>query len=106
MIAYQKAKVSPKIVAKARKVLKFVQKRAKEVWTQSQLSEALYAREGIFCEMFPTANERRAFFRTSEYEEIVNLIISLPRIAVVQVYDDKIPPLDFGTKQITASRRA
>ncbi len=78
MAAKKKPKVSPRIIAKARKVLEFAQQRAASAADWIELSNALYGVDGKATELFPTEAERTAYMRTAEYKRIVALIGTLP----------------------------
>ena len=92
-------KVDRSIVAKARKVLAVAKQRAAEAENQLQLRNLLYAPEGLVTTTFPTADERRAYFKTKEADLIRALILSLPR---PQISNEEItvfiPPAENGTK--------
>ncbi len=107
MTTKKKPKVSRAIVAKARKVLKFAQEQAKQVSNRYELANALYTPDGMVLRLFPTREERSAYFKTKEYKQIVDLIISLPRPPLSdEVYEIRIPPLENGRKKAPAKRRA
>lgn len=100
MTAKKKSKVSRTIVAKARKVLEFAEKRAKEVPTEMELANALYTKDGMVSVTFPTQAERHAFSQTKEYDQLVKLLISMPPPPLLdEIYEIRIPPLENGVKR-------
>jgi hypothetical protein len=92
----KKAVVSPAIVAKARKVLKWAEQRIKEAKDQIEMRDALYADGGMLPKTFLTPVERRAFFRTEEYAKIVDLILTLPTGNLNQIRE--LPAASDGKK--------
>ena len=78
MHAKKKAKVSPKIVAKARQALHFAQMRAKDAADLVEFDNSLFAPGGKATELFPTEADRTAFCRTQEYKQILALMDTLP----------------------------
>ena len=78
MVAKKKAKVSARIVAKARQVLEFAQQRAAKAADWIELSNVLFGMGGKATELFPTESERTAFCRTEEYKQILALMNTLP----------------------------
>lgn len=100
MKAKTKTKVSAAVTAKARKVLKFAQERAKVVNNEMELSNELYTPNGFVSKTFPTVEERHAFFKTKEYKQIVKLIISLPPPPLLdEVYEFPFPRSENGKKK-------
>jgi hypothetical protein len=79
MAAKKKNKVSPRIIAKARQVLKFAQERAAKAADWIELSNALFGLGGKATELFPTESERTAFCRTEEYKRTLALMDTLPQ---------------------------
>jgi hypothetical protein len=79
MAARKKPAVSPKVVAKARRVLAFAQERAARAADWIELSNALFGLGGKATEVFATDSERTAFCRTEEYKQILALLDTLPR---------------------------
>jgi hypothetical protein len=79
MAAKKKPKVSPRIAAKARKVLEFAQQRAAKAADWIELSNALFGLGGKATELFPTESERTAFCRTEEHKRIHALMDTLPQ---------------------------
>jgi hypothetical protein len=75
----KKPSVSPKIVARARQVLAFAQRRAARAADWIELSNALFGLGGKATELFPTESERTAFSRTPEYKQTLALLDTLPR---------------------------
>jgi hypothetical protein len=69
---------SPKIVTKARQVLRFARQRAARAADWIELSNALFGLGGKATELFATESERTAFCRTEEYREILALMDTLP----------------------------
>jgi hypothetical protein len=107
MTTKRKTRVSPSIVAKGRKVLKFARQRAKEVSNRMELRNALYTPDGMLTVTFPTREERRAFFQTSEYDKLIELLVSMPEPPLSdEVYEIRIPPFENGKKKSPARRRA
>lgn len=97
MTMKKKSRVSRAIIAKARRVLEFAEKRAKEVANQMELSNALYTPNGMVSVTFPTEAERGAFFKTKEYDRVVELIVGLPRPPLSgEVIEIRIPPPENG----------
>jgi hypothetical protein len=78
MAAKNKAKISARIIAKARQVLKFAQERAATAGDWIELSNALFSVGGKATELFATESERTAFCRTAEYKRILALMDTLP----------------------------
>lgn len=92
-------KVSPRIIAKARRVLKFAQERAKVLKNEMELSNELYTKDGFVMTTFQTTEERRQFFKTKEYNELVKLLISMPPPPLLdEVYEFPFPMRDNGKK--------
>jgi hypothetical protein len=81
-------------------VLAFAEKRATEVTTSTELSNALFAPDGMATLTFPTEAERGAFLKTKEYDRIVELRLSLPRPPLKdEVIEIRIPPSENGKKE-------
>ncbi len=78
MPAQKKKKVSPAIVAKARKVLEFAEQKAKEGLNWVEMHNAIFGIAGKATELFPTEAERTAFCRTAERKRISALMDTLP----------------------------
>jgi hypothetical protein len=87
MPAQKKSKVSSKIVAKARRVLEFAQRRAKEVADWMELSNSLFGPGGQATLAFPTPADRTAFCKTPEYKRILALMDGLPAPAAKELID-------------------
>jgi hypothetical protein len=79
MATKKKTKPSPRVVAKARNLLKFAQQRATQATDWIELSNALFGLGGKATELFPTESERTAFCRTEEYQRILALMDTLPQ---------------------------
>jgi hypothetical protein len=100
MAAKKRATITRAIVAKARKVLEFAQQRAREVHNRHELSNALYTTGGFASVTFPTESERNAFCKTKEYDQIVELIVSLPDPPLSdEVIVIRIPPSENGKRR-------
>lgn len=78
MVAKKKAKVSARILGKARQVLEFAQQRASEAADWIELSNALFGMGGKATELFPIESDRTAFCRTEEYKQVLALMDTLP----------------------------
>ena len=78
MTVKKKPTMTRATVAKARKVLRLAEKRAKEVTNSMELCNALYTPNGIVSTTFPTEAERRAFAKTKEHDQLIKLIASMP----------------------------
>jgi hypothetical protein len=78
MAAKKKRQVSYKVRAKARQVLEFAERRAKEAADWVELHNALYGLSGKATELFTTEAERTAFCQTEEYKRILSLMDHLP----------------------------
>lgn len=74
----KKAVIPPAIIAKAKKLLKWAEQRAKQAKDQIEMRDALYADGGMLPKTFTTPVERRAFMRTEEYARVVDLVLTLP----------------------------
>ena len=66
------------IRSRARQVLAFAKERAETASDWLELSNALFASDGIATRLFPTEAERAAFLRTEEYRRILPLYDRLP----------------------------
>lgn len=96
----KKRPVSRTIIAKARKVLKFAEKLAKEVKNDMDFRNALYTPNGMVSVTFPTQAERAAFFKTKEYDKLIDLIVSLPPPPLSdEVIEFPIPMRDYRSKK-------
>ena len=100
MATKKKAKVSRAIVAKAREVLAFAEKRANEVANEMELSNSLFTPGGMGSVSFTTEAERGAFLKTREYDRIIKLLVSLPPPPPTgEVIEMRIPPSENGKKK-------
>jgi hypothetical protein len=79
MVAKKEPKASPRIVAKARKLLEFAQARAAKAPDWIDLSNALVGLCGMATELFSKESERNALCRTAEYKRILALMDTLPK---------------------------
>ncbi len=59
--------------SKARLALEFVQREAARAESGTDLHNAFFGNGGEFGKLFPTRQERNAFFETPEYQEIVRI---------------------------------
>jgi hypothetical protein len=87
MPAKKKPKVSRTIVARAREVLAFAERRAGEVADWLTLSNELFGIAGKATLAFSTAADRAAFGKTAEHKRILALMDALPTPAVKEVLD-------------------
>jgi hypothetical protein len=78
MPAKKKSQVSRKVVAKARQVLEFAERRAQDAADWMELSNTLFGPGGKATLAFPTEAERTAFCKTAEYKRILALMDRLP----------------------------
>ena len=74
----KKPTVSSRILAKARRVLRFAEQRAVTAADRAEFSNALFTPNGKASLLFPTEAERTAFGRTKEYKRILALMDKLP----------------------------
>jgi hypothetical protein len=74
----RKTTSSRALTAKARQVLAFAQKKAKQVADWVELHFSLFAVDGKATDLFATEAERAAFLRTAEYKQILALFKDLP----------------------------
>jgi hypothetical protein len=65
--------------SKAQAALEFVREEAKRSSSDTDLHNAFFGNGGKFGQLFPTREEREAFAKTPEYEEIVRIRASLTR---------------------------
>ena len=65
--------------SKARQALEFVRREAKRAESATDLHNAFFGNGGQFQKLFPTRDQREAFSRTPEYQEIVRIRESLER---------------------------
>jgi hypothetical protein len=65
--------------SKAQVALEFVREEAKRSPSDTDLHNAFFGNGGKFGQFFPTREEREAFAKTPEYEEIVRIRASLAR---------------------------
>jgi hypothetical protein len=63
--------------SKARQALAFVRREAKRCETATDLHNKFFGNGGKFGQLFSTRQEREAFLRTPEYQEIVEIRDSL-----------------------------
>jgi hypothetical protein len=63
--------------SKAQQALDFVREEAKRSETDTDLHNAFFGNGGKFGQLFPTREQREAFAKTPEYEEIVRIRASL-----------------------------
>jgi hypothetical protein len=87
MAVKKKPKVSRKIIAKAREVLAFAEKRAGEVADRFELWNSLYSPAGKATLLFETEAERIAYSKTKEYKQILALMDRLPSPPVKEHID-------------------
>jgi hypothetical protein len=64
---------------KAQEALAIAQKLAKNAKTATDFHNAFFGIGGRFGEMFPIREEREAFAKTKEYQEIIRLRAALPQ---------------------------
>jgi hypothetical protein len=81
----KKSEVIPQLIAKAKQVLEFAERKANKVATRTELSNALFATDGKASLAFPTEAERNAFCKTKEYKSILKLMNALPWPPVKEV---------------------
>src|SRR5438034_6735987 len=66
------------VVAKARRVLAFAQRRVRDGDNWVDMSNALFGVGGKATQSFPTEAERTAFCKTNEYKRVLALLDRLP----------------------------
>lgn len=81
MAVTKKNQVSRKVKARAGQLLQFAQKRAETAADWLELHSALFGIEGKANALFPTLADRALLQRTSEYNQILALMDSMPRLA-------------------------
>jgi hypothetical protein len=81
-MAAKKTKVAAAVVAKARRVLAYAEKRAQQAADWVELHNALFGLGGKATELLKDSTERTAFTRTDEYRRILALLDTLPAPAV------------------------
>ena len=59
--------------SKANQALDFVRHTAARCESATNLHNAFFGNGGQFGKLFPTRDEREVFFKTAEYQEIVNI---------------------------------
>jgi hypothetical protein len=74
----KKLKISAAVRSRARQVLALAGEKAEAVSDWLELSNALFAVDGIATRLFPTEPERAAFLRTPEYRRILQMYDRLP----------------------------
>jgi hypothetical protein len=99
MVAKKQAGVGRDIIANARRVLAFAKQRAAEVQYRNQLSNAIYAPDGMAILLFPTEPELKAFLRTKEHKQIRKLMVDLPYPPPTETIVIRIPPSENGKKK-------
>ena len=67
--------------SKAQQALDFVRREAKRADSATDLHNAFFGNGGEFQKRFPTRDQREAFLRTSEYQEIVRIREALDQAA-------------------------
>jgi hypothetical protein len=87
MPAKKKPQVSRKVVAKARQVLEFAERRAQDAADWMELSNSLFGPGGKATLAFPTEAERTAFCKTAEYKRLLALMDCLPSPPVKEFID-------------------
>ena len=87
MAKKKKLKASRDIVAKARQVLEYVQRRANDAADWLELSNALYGVGGKATVLFTNEADRTAFCQTKEYKQILALMDALPNPPVQGVVE-------------------
>ena len=65
--------------SKAQLALDFVRRASKRADSATDLHNAFFGNGGQFQKLFPTRDEREAFLRSPEYQEIVRMRESLDR---------------------------
>src|SRR5438105_8271490 len=70
--------VNAKIAARARRLLKLAEDRAKKVANWIELHNALFGIDGLATRTFATEAERTAFCRTPEYKRLLAMMDDLP----------------------------
>jgi hypothetical protein len=83
----KKTKVSRQIVAKARQLLEFAERRAAQAADWMELSNALFGVGGKATLAFPTESERTAFCRTDQYKRLLMIMNSLPAPPVKEIVE-------------------
>jgi hypothetical protein len=78
---------SRKIIAKAREVLTFAEKRAGAAADSAEMFNALFAPDGKATLAFPTEADRTAFSKTDEYKRLLALLDRLPAPPVKEFVD-------------------
>jgi hypothetical protein len=87
MAAKPIATVNSEIRARARQVLAFAEKRARETASWVDLSNALFGVAGKATEAFSTERDRTAFCKTSEYKRILAIMDTLPAPPVKEIVE-------------------
>jgi hypothetical protein len=87
MSAKKKAHVSREVVAKARQLLEFAERRAEDAADWMELSNTLFGPGGKATSAFPTEEERTAFCKTAEYKRLLSLMDRLPAPPVKEFID-------------------
>jgi hypothetical protein len=67
------------VKSKAQMALEFVREEAKRCSSDTDLHNAFFGNGGKFGQLFPNREEREAFTKTPEYEQIVRIRESLAR---------------------------
>jgi hypothetical protein len=80
-------RVSRTIVARAREILAFAERRAREGADSMGLFNALFAPDGKATLAFPTEAARTAFSKTDEYKHLLALLDRLPPPPLQEVRD-------------------
>jgi hypothetical protein len=65
--------------SKAQEALRIARELARDAKSATDLHNAFFGIGGKFAELFPTREEREAFAKTPEYQEIVRLRAALPQ---------------------------
>jgi hypothetical protein len=87
MAAKKKPPVSAKVVAAARRVLEYAERRARDAADWMELSNTLFGPGGKATLAFPTEAERTAFTKTEEYKRLLALMDRLPSPPVKEFID-------------------
>lgn len=82
MPAKKRARVSSKVLVKARQLLAFAEEQTARAADWVELHNALFGLGGKATALFPTEEERTALSRTTEYRRILALLDNLPAPAV------------------------
>jgi hypothetical protein len=78
MTTKKKLPLSRKVTAKAKELLAYAERRARDAADWMELSNTLFGPGGKATATFPTEAERTAFCKTAEYKRILALMDGLP----------------------------